>query len=156
MQLSQREAERQERRATNLIWNSARDYSLAPAVRAYDTDGFADIYMNSIIGAVYKYYDFPKIKEVLDSFARTPKWDEFEELAWVALENCAFERAASERPALRELRLAYAQRIEAEAQRKGGARELDEAYRIKLEHYERALGMEPEMPERDRKILNAL
>lgn len=156
MQLSQREAERQERRATNLIWNSARDYSLAPAVRAYDTDGFADIYMNSIIGAVYKYYDFPKIKEVLDSFARTPKGDEFEELAWVALENCAFERAASERPALRELRLAYAQRIEAEAQRKGGARELDEAYRIKLEHYERALGMEPEMPERDRKILNAL
>ena len=155
MQLSQREAERQERRATNLIWNSARDYSLAPAVRAYDTDGFADIYMNSIIGAVYKYYDFPKIKEVLDSFARTPKGDEFEELAWVALENCACERAASERPALRELRLAYAQRIEAEAQRKGGARELDEAYRIKLEHYERALGMEPEMPERDRKILNA-
>ena len=104
MQLSQREAERQERRATNLIWNAARDYSLAPVIRAYDTEGFADIYMNSIIGAVYSYYDFPKIKEVLDSFVRTPRGDEFEELAWVALENCAFERAASERPALRELR----------------------------------------------------
>ena len=38
MQLSQREAERQERRATNLIWNAARDYSLAPVVRAYDTE----------------------------------------------------------------------------------------------------------------------
>lgn len=74
------------------------DYSLAPVVRAYDTEGFADVYMNSIIGAVYSYYDFPKIKEVLDSFVRTPKGDEFEELAWVALENCAFERAASERP----------------------------------------------------------
>ena len=78
MQLSQREAERQKRRATNLIWNSARDYSLAPVVRAYDTDGFADIYMNSIIGAVYSFYDFPKIKEVLDSFVRTPRGDEFE------------------------------------------------------------------------------
>lgn len=98
MQLSQREAERQERRATNLIWNSARDYSLAPQSAPTTRMGFADIYMNSIIGAVYKYYDFPKIKEVLDSFARTPKGDEFEELAWVALENCAFERAASERP----------------------------------------------------------
>ena len=69
---------------------------------------------------------------------------------------CAFERAAAERPALRELRLAYAMRVEAEAKRKGGARELDEAYRIKLFHYERALGLEPEMPERDRKILAAL
>ena len=87
MQLSQREAERQERRATNLIWNAARDYSLAPVVRAYDTEGFADVYMNSIIGAVYSFYEFPKIKEVLDSFERTPKGDEFEELAWVALEN---------------------------------------------------------------------
>lgn len=153
MQLSQREAERQERRATNLIWNAARDYSLAPVVRAYDTEGFADVYMNSIIGAVYSFYEFPKIKEVLDSFERTPKGDEFEELAWIALENCAFERAAAERPALRELRLAYAMRVEAEAKRKGGARELDEAYRIKLFHYERALGLEPEMPERDRKIL---
>ena len=47
-------------------------------------------------------------------------------------------------------------RVEAEAKRKGGARELDEAYRIKLFHYERALGLEPEMPERDRKILAAL
>ena len=156
MQLSQREAERQERRATNLIWNAARDYSLAPVVRAYDTEGFADVYMNSIIGAVYSFYEFPKIKEVLDSFERTPKGDEFEELAWIALENCAFERAAAERPALRELRLAYAMRVEAEAKRKGGARELDEAYRIKLFHYERALGLEPEMPERDRKILAAL
>ena len=141
MQLSQREAERQERRATNLIWNAARDYSLAPVVRAYDTEGFADVYMNSIIGAVYSFYEFPKIKEVLDSFERTPKGDEFEELAWIALENCAFERAAAERPALRELRLAYAMRVEAEAKRKGGARELDEAYRIKLFHYERALGL---------------
>ena len=70
MQLSQREAERQERRATNLIWNAARDYSLAPVVRAYDTEGFADVYMNSIIGAVYSFYEFPKIKEVLDSFER--------------------------------------------------------------------------------------
>ena len=60
MQLSQREAERQERRATNLIWNAARDYSLAPVVRAYDT-------------------------EVLDSFERTPMGDEFEQLAWIAL-----------------------------------------------------------------------
>ena len=117
MQLSQREAERQERRATNLIWNAARDYSLAPVVRAYDTEGFADGYMNSIIGAVYSFYEFPKIKEVLDSFERTPKGDEFEELAWIALEICAFERAAAERPALRELRLAYAMRVEAEAKR---------------------------------------
>ena len=156
MPLPPREAQRQERRATNLIWNAARDYSLAPVVRAYDTEGFADVYMNSIIGAVYSFYEFPKIKEVLDSFERTPKGDEFEELAWIALENCAFERAAAERPALRELRLAYAMRVEAEAKRKGGARELDEAYRIKLFHYERALGLEPEMPERDRKILAAL
>ena len=42
----------EKRRARNLIWNAAADYSFEPDFKAYDEDGRADLYWNSIIGAV--------------------------------------------------------------------------------------------------------
>ena len=41
----------EKRRARNLIWNAAADYSFEPDFKAYDEDGRADLYWNSIIGA---------------------------------------------------------------------------------------------------------
>ena len=42
----------EKRRARNLIWNAARDYTFEPTFKAYDEAGRADLYWNSIIGAV--------------------------------------------------------------------------------------------------------
>ena len=79
--LSEREAEREERRATNLIWNAAGDYSLHPGARAYDAGGYADVYMNSIVGAVYKYYDFDVIQKLLDGMENARSEEHTSELS---------------------------------------------------------------------------
>ena len=54
----------EKRRARNLIWNAAADYSFEPDFKAYDEDGRADLYWNSIIGAVRKNYGAETIEAV--------------------------------------------------------------------------------------------
>ena len=36
----------QKRRAVNIIWNSAKDYSFQPDFKAYDSEGQAELYWN--------------------------------------------------------------------------------------------------------------
>lgn len=153
--LSEHELEREERRATNMIWNAAGDYSLHPQSRAYDMDGYADVYMNSIVGAVYKYYDYPVIRKLLDGMENAPRGEVYQDLFWTGLENCAYLRAVADRPALRLLRLGYARGILRQAE---GKHELDFSLpdRIKLEHYRRALGERHKLIEREERLLEQL
>ena len=154
-ELSEYEAERQERRATNLIWNAAGDYSLHPDSRAYDAEGYADVYMNSIVGAVYKYYDYPVLRKLLDGMENAPNGDAYADLFWTGLENCAYQRALPDRPALRLLREGYARMILRQAE---GVHELDLPVtdRLKLEHYARILGKGQKLTAREEKILAAV
>ena len=46
----------EKRRAQNLIWNAAGDYDFEPDFKAYDENGQADLYWNSIIGAARRNY----------------------------------------------------------------------------------------------------
>lgn len=153
--LSEREAEREERRATNLIWNAAGDYGLHPTSRAYDSDGYADVYMNSIVGAVYKYYDYEVIRKLLDGMENAPHGEVYEDLFWTGLENCAYLRAVADRPALRLLRKGYARGILKQAE---GRNDMDFslADRVKLEHYRRALGEGHGLIEREERLLRQL
>ena len=153
--LSEREAEREERRATNLIWNAAGDYGLHPTSRAYDSGGYADVYMNSIVGAVYKYYDYEVIRKLLDGMENAPHGEVYEDLFWTGLENCAYLRAVADRPALRLLRKGYARGILKQAE---GRNDMDFslADRVKLEHYRRALGEGHGLIEREERLLRQL
>ena len=153
--LSEREAEREERRATNLIWNSAADYSLHPESRAYDAEGYADVYMNSIVGAVYRYYDYPVIRKLLDGMENAPHGEAYQDLFWTGLENCAYQRAVGDRPALRLLRLGYARGVVKQAER-WNELDLPVCDRLKLEHYARILGEGHKLSAREEKILAAL
>ena len=54
----------QKRRAENIIWNAAQSHGFTPDFKAYDADARADLYWNTIIGAVRRHYDYPKIEEV--------------------------------------------------------------------------------------------
>ena len=58
----------EKRRAQNLIWNAAGDYSFQPDFRAYDEAGQADLYWNSIIGAVRKNYGPDAFAPLFESF----------------------------------------------------------------------------------------
>lgn len=96
-------------RASNIIWNSAGDYSFQSEVKAYDEDGRADLYFNYIIGAVHRYWDYELIQDYFDTLESRPHRELYMDLFWLGLENCAYLRGLGERPVLRSLRRRYAQ-----------------------------------------------
>lgn len=148
-------SELQRRRAVNLIWNAAQNYGFAPDFKAYDAQGNADVYWNSIIGAVRRHYDYPKLAEVFASLRDYEDADEYEGLLWLGLENAVYQKELAERPVLASLRIDYAQRY----LREYGGRRLDD-YNLydclSTAHFMRVLGREPEMNRYDKKLLNEL
>jgi len=104
-------SELQKRRAVNMIWNAARDYSFAPDFKAFDAEGRAELYWNCIIGAVRRHYEYPKLAKVFASFQAYEEADCYEGLLWLGLENCVYLREVGERPALAALRKNYAERF---------------------------------------------
>ena len=100
-----RESER--RRADNQIWNAAGAYDFRPDVRAYDREGCAELYWNSIIGAVRKHYGH-ELDGLWEEIRHAIAQDVCEQLLWLGLEHACYEREARLRPAFPVLRHAYA------------------------------------------------
>ena len=84
----------EKRRARNLIWNAAADYSFEPDFKAYDEDGRADLYWNSIIGAVRKNYGAETIEGLFEALHGCAREQLFEQLLWLGLENAVYQREA--------------------------------------------------------------
>ena len=103
--------EREERRADNLIWNAAGDYSLIPWMRVFDADGRAELYWNSIIGAIFRRFDREALRLFSERFGRDDDRMMLETVFWLALENAVLAGELARRPALRALRRRYAQAI---------------------------------------------
>ena len=142
--------EQEKRRASNLIWNAAQDYDFEPDFKAYDEDGRADLYWNSIIGAVRKNYDVKAIEDLFSSLQGSENEIMYEQLIWMGLEHAVYPKEALLRPALPALRKSYAQRILAGVQRANLLEILEEAY------FRRILGENPPMTPWNRKVLDAL
>ena len=100
----------QKKRAYNLIWNAAADYSFAPDFKFYTEDGTADIYWNSILGLARKHYDYEQLKKLFRSLETEEEAGEYESLLWLGLENALVAKERKARPALPELQRQYAQR----------------------------------------------
>ena len=144
----------EKRRARNLIWNAAADYSFEPDFKAYDEDGRADLYWNSIIGAVRKNYGAETIEGLFESLHGCSKEQLFEQLLWLGLENAVYQREAPHRPALPSLRRSYARRAVALDQ---NADPSDLLAVLENAHFRRALGQpDPAMLPRDRRMLDEL
>lgn len=142
--------EQEKRRASNLIWNAAQDYDFEPDFKAFDEAGQADLYWNSIIGAVRKNYDAQAIEELFSALHGSENEVLYEQLIWLGLEYAVYQREAALRPALPALRRNYAKRVIASVQGANLLEILEEA------HFRRALGENPAMTPWDRKILDAL
>ena len=54
----------QVKRAENIIWNCAGDYSFRPDFKAFNKDGQAELYWNCIIGAARRHYEYPKLEQL--------------------------------------------------------------------------------------------
>ena len=98
-----------QRRALNIIWTAAGEYGFEPAFMAFTQDGQPDLYMDSIIGYVRKWYDRETMQKLFDTTGSSLMRETFDGILWIGLENCAFEREVRERPVLAELRHACAE-----------------------------------------------
>lgn len=102
--MSQEISDFQKRRADNIVWSCADDYSFVPDFKAYDRDGSADIYWNIIFGSARRHYDYNEFEKL---FAMLDKYDDagaYEEMFWSALEPVLFEKELEDRPVLNAIR----------------------------------------------------
>lgn len=143
----------EKRRARNLIWNAAGDYHFEPDFKAYDDEGRADLYWNSIIGAVRKNYGPEAIDALFAAFHGCRDEALYEQLVWLGLENAVYQRESPHRLALPALRRRYARWVVDQCAGIGDGELLP---RLEEAHFRRALGEDPAMTKEDRKLLDSL
>ncbi len=102
--MNQTVSDLQKRRADNIIWNCARDYSFAPDFKAYDSDGNVDIYWNIIFGAARRHYEYDKLRKLFAMLERYRDAALYESIFWSALEPVLFGLEVVGRPVLARIR----------------------------------------------------
>lgn len=141
------------RRADNQIWNAAGDYRLRPDCCAFDADGDASLYFNTVIGLAMGCYDFARFRPLLNSFRSQPQEELYSGLFWLAMEGLVYRRCGPQRPALAELRRDYARSVLAEGHSRADRFSLAN---IRAAWFLRALGQPgPEDPW-EREVLDGL
>ncbi len=106
--MDQKPSEFQKRRADNIIWNCAEDYSFAPDFKAYDSGGNADLYWNIIYGSARRHYEYEKLKELFAMLDKYKMAADYERIFWNALEPVLFRAELGDRPVLADMRPAPA------------------------------------------------
>ena len=101
--------ELQKRRADNIIWTCADDYSFTPDFKAYDQGGGADLYWNIIFGSARRHYEYEKLEELFAMLDGYKDAAVYESLFWSALEPVLFQTELSGRPVLERMRPAPAE-----------------------------------------------
>ena len=67
----------------------AEEYGFEPDFKAYDQEGQADLYWNSIIGTVRKDFGPDAFADLFQSFDGDPRQATYEQVEWLGLENAA-------------------------------------------------------------------
>ena len=99
----------QKRRADNIIWNCAKDYSFTPDFKAYDSSGGVDLYWNVIFGSARRHYEYAKLEKLFAMLDTYRDAAVYETLFWNALEPLLFQAERAARPALEKIRPAPAE-----------------------------------------------
>ena len=94
----------QKRRADNIIWNCAKDYSFVPDFKAYDADGNVDLYWNIIFGSARRHYEYVKLEKLFRTLDGYKNAAVYESDFWNALEPVLFETELRGRPVLERMR----------------------------------------------------
>ena len=94
----------QKRRADNIIWNGAKDYSFVPDFRAYDGNGEVDLYWNIIFGSARRHYEYEKLEKLFSMLDKYKNAAVYETILWNALEPVLFQTELYGRPVLERMR----------------------------------------------------
>lgn len=139
----------EKRRARNLVWSAAGIQDFEPPLLVYDADGKADLYWNSVIGAIYKHYDWPALQTFYCSFAEDSRRVVKENMFWLALEQAAYAAEVGNRPAYASLRRDYVRRTLADMNLEKATLNHDASisYRLLLGHVQRISNAENGAPD---------
>ncbi len=102
--MDQNITELQKRRADNIIWACADDYTFTPDFKAYDRSGDADLYWNIIFGCARRRYAYEKLEELFAMLDRYKNAALYESIFWNAVEPVLFQTELRGRPVLEGLR----------------------------------------------------
>ena len=102
--MNQNHTDLQKRRADNIIWNGAKDYSFVPDFRAYDGNGEVDLYWNIIFGSARRHYEYEKLEKLFSMLDKYKNAALYETLFWNALEPVLFQTELQGRPVLEQMR----------------------------------------------------
>lgn len=94
----------QKRRADNIIWNGAKDYSFVPDFRAYSSNGEVDLYWNIIFGSARRHYEYEKLEKLFSMLDKYKNAALYETIFWNALEPVLFQTELQSRPVLEQMR----------------------------------------------------
>lgn len=143
---------REEKRANNMVWAAAGNYDCEPLFLAFSPDGTADLYLNTIIGMSYKWYDGKKLEQFFQMLGGKNE-ELYEGLLWIALENALYRKEEQKRSALRELRKEYAHACVRRYHRQKDYARID---RLRYGHCREILGLESELDKEDEQLLRAI
>ena len=94
----------QERRAANQVWAAAGAYGFEPLFLARNTDGTIDLYMNTVVGLVHRYYGDALIRSIFGLWEGDVRQSLLDDLAWLYLENAVYRLELPRRPVLQAVR----------------------------------------------------
>lgn len=142
----------EEKRARNMVWAAAGAYECEPLFLAFSPDGTADLYLNTIIGLSYQWYDGKKLEQFFQMLGGKNE-ELYEGLLWIALENALYRKEEQKRSALRELRKEYAHDCVRRYHRQKDYARID---RLRYGHCREILGLDPELGKEDEELLRAI
>ena len=102
--MNQNHTDLQKRRADNIIWNGAMDYSFVPDFRAYNSSGEVDLYWNIIFGSARRHYEYEKLEKLFSMLDKYKNAALYETIFWNALEPVLFQTELQGRPVLEQMR----------------------------------------------------
>ncbi|MCR4607424.1 MAG: hypothetical protein K5771_06840, partial [Oscillospiraceae bacterium] len=135
------------------IWNSAGDYSFTPDFKAYDAEGRAELYFNSVIGAARKHFNYAELDKLFRGVSKYEESDVYESLLWLALENAVYGKELPERPVLKALREEFARKWLASTPAETDYRIFEYISRA---HFRKVLGEDPELDPYNAQLLDEL
>ena len=100
-----------ENRIANIQWAGAGSYNFENFIIGENIDGNPDFYINLIIGLAIKYLGEREIQKLFDAWAYNFRRDRYDLALVYILEDFAYKKEVRERPVLKSIRLAYAQKL---------------------------------------------
>ena len=97
-----------QRRALNQVWNGAGIYGFEPLFLSLNSDGNPNLYLNTIVGCVRKWYGEEGPARLFQAWAGDRRQALLDDLAWLALESAAYQLELPQRPILADLRRDWA------------------------------------------------